>query len=100
MERRDRTNKEVEDDKDTKKSQEFIEQTTNEHTDRPSNPKDQGSCATLMDGGIRDDNTPMQEAEGNAEMTPSEVGTKDPELKDLVEMEGIDLTNILEEWKR
>jgi hypothetical protein len=42
----------------------------------------------------------MQEAEGDAEMTPSEVGTEDPELRDLVEREGIDLTNILEQWKR
>jgi hypothetical protein len=53
-----------------------------------------------MDGEIRDDNTPMQEAEGDAEMTPREVGTKDPDLRDLVEREGIDLPNILEQWKR
>jgi hypothetical protein len=53
-----------------------------------------------MDGGIRDDNTPMQEAEGDVEMTPSEVGTEYPELKNLVEREGIDLTNMLEQWKR
>ena len=33
-------------------------------------------------------------------MTPSEVGTKDPDLRDLVEREGIDLPNILEQWKR
>ena len=53
-----------------------------------------------MDGEIRDDNTPMKEAEGDVEMTPSKIGTKDPELRDLVEREGIDLTNILEQWKR
>jgi hypothetical protein len=42
----------------------------------------------------------MQEAKGDAEMTPSKVGTEDPDLKDLVEREGIDLPNILEQWKR
>ena len=44
--------------------------------------------------------TPMQEVEGDAEMIPSEVGTKDPDLRDLVERGGIDLSNILEQWKR
>ena len=53
-----------------------------------------------MDGETRDDNTPMQEAEGDAEITPSKVGTKDPDLRDLMEKEGIDLPNILEQWKR
>jgi hypothetical protein len=53
-----------------------------------------------MDGEITDDNTPMKEANGDAEMTPSEIGTKDPDLRDLVEREGIDLPNILEQWKR
>jgi hypothetical protein len=33
-------------------------------------------------------------------MTPSEVGTKDLDLRDLVERERIDLPNILEQWKR
>ena len=42
----------------------------------------------------------MQEVEGDAEMIPSEVGTKDPDLRDLMEREGIDLPNILEQWKR
>ena len=32
-------------------------------------------------------------------MTPS-VGTKDPDFIDLMEREGIDLPNILEQWKR
>jgi hypothetical protein len=100
MEGRDKTNKGAEDDKDTIKAQEVRVQTINEPTDRPSNQKEHGSCETLMEGGIRDDNTPMQEAEGDAEMTPNEVGTEDPELRDLVEREGIDLMNILEQWKR
>jgi hypothetical protein len=42
----------------------------------------------------------MQEADEDAEMTPSEVGTEDPDLRDIVEREGIDLPNILEQWKR
>jgi hypothetical protein len=58
------------------------------------------SGATLMDGETKDQNTPMKEAEGDAEMTPSEVGTEDIDLKDFVEREGIDLPNILEQWKR
>ena len=33
-------------------------------------------------------------------MTPSEVGTKDPDLRDIVEREGIYLSNILEQWNR
>jgi hypothetical protein len=33
-------------------------------------------------------------------MTPSKVGKEYPELRYLVEREGIDLTNILEQWKR
>jgi hypothetical protein len=56
----------------------------------------QGSSATLMDGETRDTPTPMQEADGYAEMTPSEVGTKYPDLRDIVKWEGIDLSNILE----
>jgi hypothetical protein len=43
---------------------------------------------------------PMKEAVEDVEMTPSEVGTKDPNLRDIVEREGIDLLNILEQWKR
>jgi hypothetical protein len=53
-----------------------------------------------MEGEIRDDNTPMQDAEGEVEMTSREVGTEYPELRDLVEREGIDIMNILEKWKR
>jgi hypothetical protein len=33
-------------------------------------------------------------------MTPSKIGTEDPELRDLVEREGIDLMNILEQWEK
>jgi hypothetical protein len=33
-------------------------------------------------------------------MTPSKFGTEDPDLRDLVEGEGIDLLHILEQWKR
>jgi hypothetical protein len=33
-------------------------------------------------------------------MKLSEVGIEDLELRDLVEREGIDLMNILEQWKR
>jgi hypothetical protein len=53
-----------------------------------------------MDGETRDTPTPIHEAYGDAEMTPSEVGTEDHDLKDIVEREGIDLPNILEQWKR
>jgi hypothetical protein len=53
-----------------------------------------------MDGETKEDNTAMQDAEGDAEMTPSEVGTEYPDLRDLVEREGIDLPHILEQWKR
>ena len=93
---RDKTNQGAEAKKDTEKVQEFKEKTPNEPTDRPNNQKEQGSCTTPMEGEIRDDNTPMQDAEGEVEMTPSKVGIEDPELRDLVEREGIDLTNILE----
>jgi hypothetical protein len=53
-----------------------------------------------MEGGIEDANTPMWEVHEDSEMTPSEVGTKDIDLRDIVEMEGIDLPNILEQWKK
>ena len=53
-----------------------------------------------MEGGNKDANTPMQEVDEDSKMTPSEVGTKDPNLKDIVEREGIYLPNILEQWKR
>jgi hypothetical protein len=53
-----------------------------------------------MDKETKDDNTTMKDAEGDAEMTTSEVGTEDPDLRDLVEREGIYLPNILEQWKR
>jgi hypothetical protein len=80
---REKTNKGTENEKESKKSQEIREQAINEPTNRPSNKKEQGSYATPMDGEIIDDNTPMQEAEGDAEMTPREVGTEDPNIKTL-----------------
>ena len=100
MEGRDQNNKGAKDERDSAKAQEVREQATKEPTNRPSNKTAQGSCATPMDGEIKDDNTAMQDAEGDAEMTPSEVGTEDPDLRDLVEKEGIDLSSILEQWKR
>jgi hypothetical protein len=100
MEGQDRSTKEAKGDQDKATVQEVREQKINEPNDRPSTQKGQGSCATPMEGEIRDDNTPMQEIDGDVEMTPSEVGTEDPDLKDLVEREGIDLTNILEQWKK
>jgi hypothetical protein len=42
----------------------------------------------------------MQEVDGYSQMTPSEVGTEDRYLRDIMEREGIDLLNILEQWKR
>jgi hypothetical protein len=68
---------------------------------RNSNKKGkQGGSASLRQGGNEDTNTPMQEAVGDSEMTPSEVGIEDPYLRDIVEREGIDLPNILGQWKR
>jgi hypothetical protein len=96
----DKTNKGEEGGKEKEKAKEAREQATNENTDSPSNKMEQGGSATPMDGETRDANTPMQEADGDVEMTPSEVGTEDPDLRDIVEREGIDLPNILEQWKR
>ena len=42
----------------------------------------------------------MQEVDGYSQMTPSEVGTEDRYLRDIMEREVIDLLNILEQWKR
>jgi hypothetical protein len=100
MEGRDKTNKGEEGGKEKEKAKEAKEQATNENTNSPSNKMEQGGSATPMDGETRDANTPMQEADGDVEMTPSEVGTEDPDLRDIVEREGIDLPNILEQWKR
>ena len=81
------------------KAKEAKEQATNENQNNPRNKMEQGVSATPMDGETKDANTPMQEADGDAEMTPSKAGTKDPNLRDIVEREGIDLMNILEQWK-
>jgi hypothetical protein len=43
---------------------------------------------------------PCRRLTRDAEMTPSEVGTKDHDLRDILESEGIDLSNILKKWKR
>jgi hypothetical protein len=99
MKGREKNNKGAENEKDSVKAQETRDQATNDPIDQPSNKKEHGSCATPMDGEIRDDNNPMQEVEGDVEMTPREVGTKYTDLRDLVEREGIDILNILEQWK-
>jgi hypothetical protein len=100
MEGRDQTNKGTTEEKDSTKVPEVKDQATKEPTQQPNITTAQGSCATPMDGETKEDNTAMQDAEGDAEMTPSEVGTEDPDLRDLVEREGIDLPHILEQWKR
>ena len=76
------------------------EQVTNENTNSPSNKMEQGGSTSPMDRETKDANTPMQEADGDSEMTPSEVGIEDLDLRDIVERKGIDLPNILEQWKR
>jgi hypothetical protein len=96
MEGRDQTNKGTTNESDSTKVQEVNDQASKEPTHRPSNMTTQRSCATPMDGETKDDNTTMQDAD----MTPSEVGIEDPDLRDLVEREGIDLLNMLEQWKR
>jgi hypothetical protein len=53
-----------------------------------------------VEGGIKDANTPMQEEDGDSEMTPIKVGIEDLDIRYIVEMEGIDLSNILEQWKK
>lgn len=53
-----------------------------------------------MEGGNEDTNTPMKEVDEDFDMTPSEVGTKDPYLRAIMEREGIYLPKILEQWKR
>ena len=75
IEGQDKTNRGSKGRKESTKSQETEEQATNETIDSPSNKKEQESGAIPMDGKTRDDNTPMQEAEGDANMTSSEVGT-------------------------
>jgi hypothetical protein len=76
------------------------EHATQENIDTPSNKGEQGGSASPREGRNEDANTPMQKAYIDSEITPSEVGIEDPDLKDIVEREGIDLSNILEQWKR
>jgi hypothetical protein len=47
-----------------------------------------------------DTNSPMQEGDGDFEMTPNEVRIEDPYLRDIVEREGINLRNIMEQCKK
>ena len=96
----DKTNKGEEGGKEKGKSKEAREQATNEKKDSPSNNMEKGGSKTPMDGETRDSNTPMQEADEDVEMTPSEVGMEDPDLRDIGEREGTYLLNILEQWKR
>jgi hypothetical protein len=100
MEGRDQTNKGTTEENDSTKTLEVKDQATKEPTQQPNITTAQRSCATPMDGETKEDNTTMQDAKGDAKMTPSEVDTEDPDLRDLVEREGIDLPHILEQWKR
>jgi hypothetical protein len=86
--------------KERTKSRETGEHATHENIENPNNKGEPGGNASSMEGGNKDANTPMQEVDRDAEMTPSEVGTEDPDIRDIVEREGIDLPNILEQWKR
>jgi hypothetical protein len=89
-----------EEEKKRTKAREINEQETHETTENQNTKGDQGHNESTMEGGGEDTNTPMQEVDGDSEMTPSEVGTEDPDLRDIVEREGIDLPNILEQWKK
>lgn len=100
MEGRDQTNKGTAEEKDSEKVLEVKDQAIKEPTQQPNITTAHGSCTTPMDGETKENNTAMQDAEGDAEMTLSEVGTEDPDLRDLVEREGIDLPHILEQWKK
>jgi hypothetical protein len=82
------------------KDKDVKEHTTQKNTENPSNKGEQGGSASPRGGGNEDANTPMQEENRDLEMTPSEVGIEYPDLRDIVEREGIDLSNILEQWKR
>jgi hypothetical protein len=82
------------------KDKDASEHATQENKKTQSNKREQVGSASPREGGNNDANAPMAEADRYSEMTPSEVGTKDPDLGDIVEREGIDLSNILEQWKR
>jgi hypothetical protein len=45
-------------------------------------------------------NTTLHEWDGDSKMTPSEVGTEDPDIRDIMEREGINFQNILDQWKK
>jgi hypothetical protein len=97
MEGQDKKNKGKEGGKEKEKAKEDKEQAPNENTNNPCNNMEQGDNATPMDGENRDAITPMQEEDGDSKMTQSEVGTEYLYLKDIVEMKGIDIPNILEQ---
>jgi hypothetical protein len=97
---RDKANQGEERGKEKTKARVAREHATQENIDIPGNKREQGGSPSPMEGGIEDANTTMQEAEGYSEMTPSEVGMEDPDLRDIMEREGIDLPNILEQRKK
>jgi hypothetical protein len=97
---RGKSNQGEEGGKEKMKDKEASEQATHENTKIPCNKGEQGGRSSPMEGGNEDANTPMHEVDKYLEMTPSEVGTQDPDLRGIVEREGIDLLNILEQWKR
>jgi hypothetical protein len=76
------------------------EKETNKTMEQQNLQETVGNDKVSTGEGSRDPNTPMHEGDGDSEMTPSEVGTEDPDLRDIVEREGIDLQNILEQWKK
>jgi hypothetical protein len=76
------------------------EKETNKTMEKQNPQETFGNDKVSTGEGNRDTNTPMQEGDGDSEMTPSEVGTEDPDLRDIIEREGIDLQNILEQWKK
>jgi hypothetical protein len=45
-------------------------------------------------------NTPLHEWDGDSKMTPSEVGMEDSDIRDIMEREGINFQNILDQWKK
>jgi hypothetical protein len=83
-----------------KKERETNEQEANKTTESQNSQGNHGHNKSTIEEGVGDTNTPMQEVDDDSEMTPSEVGTEDPDLRDIVEREGIDLPNILEQWKK
>lgn len=42
----------------------------------------------------------VKNVKGDSEMAPSEVSTKDPDLQEIVEREGMDLKNMVDKWRK